>query len=87
MAHQVWRESGLEVEEHSDCRDLLQPFVADLLAVVFIFTVVVVAKAERPDQLFSQRAQRPHQGLAENRIAPQLQLGVCTRGRERNTER
>lgn len=52
VAHHVRRESGLEVKEHSDCRDLLQPFVADLLAVVFIFTIVVVAKVERPDQLF-----------------------------------
>lgn len=60
MAHHIWRESGLKVEEHPDCRDLLQPFAADLLAVIFIFTVVVVAEVECPDQLFGQRAQRPH---------------------------
>lgn len=80
MAHHVRRKGGLEVEEHPDRRDLLQPFAADLLAVVFIFTVVVEAKVQRPDQLLGQRAHRTHEGLAENRISSQLQLRVYTRG-------
>lgn len=82
VAHHVWRESGLEVEEHSDCWDLLQPFVADLLAVVLIFSVVVEAKVERPEHLFGKCAQCTHKGLAENRIPTQLQLCVW----ERETE-
>lgn len=57
--------------------------MADLLAVVFIFTVVVVAEVQSPDQLFGQRAQRTHEGLAEYCIPSQLQLCVCTKGRER----
>lgn len=76
VAHHVRQETGLEVKEHSYCRDLLQPFVADLLAVVLIFSVVVKAKVERPEHLFSKCAQCTHEGLAENRIPTQLQLCV-----------
>lgn len=71
-SHQVWCQRGLEVQQNADNRYLLQPLAAGLLAVLLVFTGVVEARAERRQQLLSQRAQGARGCLAEDHIPSQL---------------
>lgn len=79
MSYHMWRECWLEVEEHSDGGDLLQPFTAHLFTVLLILSVIVEAQVQCAHKLLRQCTQRPHQGLAEYDIPPQLEFCVCQR--------
>lgn len=75
-AYHMRGQHGLEVEEHSDGSDLLQPLLADLLALLLVLPAVVVAEVERGEQLFRQGADCAHQTLTENPVPTQLQVCV-----------
>lgn len=85
LSYHMWRECWLEVEEHSDGGDLLQPFTAHLFTVLLILSVIVETQVQCAHKLLRQCTQRPHQGLAEYDIPPQLEFCVCDRRVQKNS--
>lgn len=74
--YQVWSECGLEVQQDTNDRYLLQPLPAGLLAVFLVLASVVEARAQCCQQLLGQRAQGSRRSLAEDHVPPQLQRCV-----------
>lgn len=72
----MWRQRGLEVQQHADGGYLLQPLAAGLLAVLLVLAGVVEPRPQRCQQLLRQRAQCARRRLAEDHIPSQLQSRV-----------
>lgn len=72
----MWSQRGLEVHEHPDGGDLLQPLAAGLLAVLLVLAGIVEARAQRGQQLLGQGAEGSGGRLAEDHVPPQLQRCV-----------
>lgn len=85
LSYHMWRECWLEVEEHSDGGDLLQPFTAHLFTVLLILSIIVETQVQCAHKLLRQCTQRPHQGLAEYDIPPQLEFCVFDRRVQKNS--
>lgn len=82
--HYVWSQCGLEVQQNTDGRYLLQPLAAGLLAVFLVLASVVKPWPQCCQQLLGQRAQSTRRRLAEDHIPSQLQRCVwcCRAGKE-----
>lgn len=68
------------MQEDAGGRHLLQPLAAGIPAALLVLAIVVVAVAERCQELLGESAHRGHQGLAEDGVPPQLQLGIWRAG-------
>lgn len=75
-SHQVRWQRGLEVEQHSDGRYLLQPFAAGLATVFLVLASIVETQPQCRQELLRQGAQGARHRLAEDHIPSQLQSGV-----------
>lgn len=71
--YQVRGECGLEVQQCTNDRNLLQPLPAGLLAIFLVLASVVESRPQRHQKLLRQRAQSARRRLAEDHIPPQLQ--------------
>lgn len=76
VSHQVRRQRGLEVEQHSNGRYLLQPFAAGLSTVFLVLASIVESQPQCRQELLRQCAQGARHRLAEDHIPSQLQSGV-----------
>lgn len=69
------------MQEDASGRHLLQPLAAGVPAALVVLAVVVVAVTEGGQELLGEGAHGGHQGLAEDRVPAQLQLGIWRAGR------
>lgn len=69
------------MQEDASGRHLLQPLAAGVPAALVVLAVVVVAVTEGGQELLREGAHGGHQGLAEDRVPAQLQLGIWRAGR------
>lgn len=69
------------MQEDASGRHLLQPLAAGVPAALVVLAVVVVAVTEGGEELLGEGAHGGHQGLAEDRVPAQLQLGIWRAGR------
>lgn len=71
--YQVRGESGLEMQQCTNDRNLLQPLAAGLLPIFLVLASIVESRPQRHQKLLCQRAQRSRRRLAEDHVSPQLQ--------------